>query len=341
MLLCVQAAIFGGLSLCYSGLRAMLEQAIRNFPQQFSWRPRLCNAGKLPRRRKFIVCGMGGSNLTAALLKTVQPTLDLVLHKDYGLPILTKSDLAARLIVVISYSGTTEETLDNLAQARALKLPAAVITSGGDLLTQAQKYHLPYMQLPAVRLQPRMTLGFQFMALSKLLGLPRLFKQASVLVNTLRPGAYQSTGKRLAGHLQGRVPLIYASCRQAALAYTWKIKFNETGKIPAFYNVLPELNHNEMTGFATVPALRQPFAVLLLKDRADHPRVQLRMKILSALYRELNLPVEEVPLFGKTAVHKIFSSLLLADWAAYYTALNYGLEPEAVPMVEEFKVRLA
>ena len=35
--------------------------------------------------------------------------------------------------------------------------------------------------------------------------------------------------------------------------------------------------------------------------------------------------------------YKIFSSLLTAEWAAYYLALHYGAEPEQVPMVEEFK----
>jgi hypothetical protein len=40
---------------------------------------------------------------------------------------------------------------------------------------------------------------------------------------------------------------------------------------------------------------------------------------------------------GRTRSHKIFSSLILADWAAYYLALKYNVEPEQVPMVEEFK----
>jgi len=61
------------------------------------------------------------------------------------------------------------------------------------------------------------------------------------------------------------------------------------------------------------------------------------MEVLEKLYKERNLRVEAIELKGKDIWHKIFSSLILADWVAYYTALGYGLEPEQVPMVEEFK----
>ena len=36
-------------------------------------------------------------------------------------------------------------------------------------------------------------------------------------------------------------------------------------------------------------------------------------------------------------MEKIFSNLLLADWVSYFLALKYKVDPEQVPMVEEFK----
>jgi hypothetical protein len=61
------------------------------------------------------------------------------------------------------------------------------------------------------------------------------------------------------------------------------------------------------------------------------------MEVLEKLYKNRNLQVEILKLQEKDFWHKIFSSLILADWVAYYTALEYGLDPEQVPMVEEFK----
>jgi len=148
--------------------------------------------------------------------------------------------------------------------------------------------------------------------------------------------------------LKNYIPVVYASNYNLSLAYNWKIKLNETGKVPAFYNVFPELNHNEMTGFSagggsafggddSVKKLCDKFYFIILKDTENNPKILKRMEVLEKLYKERNLRVEAIELKGKDTWHKIFSSLILADWVAYYTALEYGLEPEQVPMVEEFK----
>jgi glucose/mannose-6-phosphate isomerase len=133
---------------------------------------------------------------------------------------------------------------------------------------------------------------------------------------------------------------VYASRQNAPIAYIWKIKLNETGKIPAFMNVLPELNHNEITGFYARPAthaLVRPFHFITLKDGSDDPRVAKRMGLLVKGYRGRGLPATAVPLRGANVFHKIFSSLLLADWCAYHLACATGADPEEVPVQEEFK----
>jgi glucose/mannose-6-phosphate isomerase len=133
---------------------------------------------------------------------------------------------------------------------------------------------------------------------------------------------------------------VYASGRNRAIAENWKIKFNETGKIPSFYNVVPELNHNEMTGFdskgRTAPVSRH-FHFVFLKDGGDDRRITKRMSVLEKLYKDRGFKAEIVLLQGKNEVHKIFNALNLADWTAYHTGLLYAVDPEQVPMVEEFK----
>ena len=95
-----------------------------------------------------------------------------------------------------------------------------------------------------------------------------------------------------------------------------------------------------MTGFdvkETTKNLSQKFCFILLEDKTDHPRIQKRMEILKKLYEDRKLPVIEIQLNGKNVLDKIFRSLILADWTSYHTAKLYNVEPEAVPMVEEFK----
>ena len=95
-----------------------------------------------------------------------------------------------------------------------------------------------------------------------------------------------------------------------------------------------------MVSFDVQPPTEQltnKFHFIFLKDNDDHQRIQLRMKILENLYRDKGLEVENYEIKGMNSWEKIFSSLLVADWASYYTAIAYGLNPEEVEMVEEFK----
>ena len=289
---------------------------------------------------KFTVAGMGGSHLAADLLAAREPNLDIIIHSDYGLPQVFNKSTAERLVIASSYSGNTEETIDAFSIALERKLPLIAISTGGKLIEIAKDNQIPYIKMPDTGIQPRMALGYSIKAMACAMGQNKFLEELTKLPQLIKPKEVESKGKELTASLKGRIPIIYSSTRNQAIAYNWKIKFNETGKIPAFYNVLPELNHNEMTGFDVKDSTRDlsnNFYFIFLRDNNDDERIQKRMEILQKLYKERCLAVKFFNLEGKNRFHKIFNSLILADWAAYYTALQYGLEPEQVPMVEEFK----
>lgn len=321
-----------------------MDEAIKNFAKQLLYKPQIENKQNFKKKKKIIVCGMGGSHLAADLLRDFKPELALTIHSDYGLPPIPDKEAKKTLVVISSYSGNTEETIDAFNQAKEKGLSLLIIAVGGKLIEQAQQYSIPYIQLPSTGIQPRSALGFSFKALLKVIGLKDIAKEADALAKTLKPADYKQEGQELAQKLKGKVPVIYASNYNLAMAYDWKIKFNETGKIPAFYNVLPELNHNEMTGFDVKDSSRElsdKFHFIFLKDSNDQPRVVKRMEVLQKLYQDRGLPVEVIAMKGETKLEKVFSSLILADWTALSLAQHYGLEAEQVPMVEEFKKLIA
>lgn len=318
----------------------MMRDAIINFSKQFEYEPVIQNGNNWGAYKRFIVAGMGGSHLGADLLKIIKPELGVLIHADYGIPPVPKSEIGSYACIVSSYSGATEEPLDTYDQARNAGMPLAAIATGGELLLRARKDNVPFVEIPVTGIQPRSATGFSMRALMKLMGEGSLLKESSSLAGILKPLAQEEDGKKLAKNLSGKVPVVYASNNNGPLAYNWKIKFNETGKIPAFYNVLPELNHNEMTGFDikdATRALSARFGFIFLKDAGDHPRIRRRMEILEKLYTDRDMPVFSVDIRGESGFEKIFSTLILADWTAYYSAEYYGVESEAVPMVEEFK----
>lgn len=318
----------------------MLPEDIKNYAKQFDYEPVVENSKKLKKFSKFLVAGMGGSHLAADVLKDWHPELDLLIWHNYGLPKLHEKDIKDRLIILSSYSGNTEETIDALNVAKAKKLDFAVIAARGKLIKLAQSLKVPYVQIPDFHMQPRMATGLSLKAMLALMGERSWLAEVKALGTLLHPTREELRGKDLARRLHGSVPVVYASVRNGAIAANWKIKLNETGKMPAFWNVVPEMNHNEMTGFdakgKTTPLSRH-FHFVFLKDGSDDRRIIKRMNVMEKLFRDRGFKTEIVLMQGKNDIHKAFNALILADWTAFHSAKLYGVDPEQVPMVEEFK----
>lgn len=317
-----------------------MDKAIRDFPKQFTWQPEVVNAEKLGKYKKFIICGMGGSHLAGDIIKAVKPELDITIYSDYGLPAWPKERFEGALVIASSYSGNTEETISAFEAARLAGISLAAISIGGKLLDLALDYRVPFVQMPDTGIQPRSALGFSLRSILALMSDLRALKDTSELANLLNAEKYEVEGKEFAAELKNKIPVIYSSTKNFPIAYNWKIKFNESGKVPAFYNVFPELNHNEMVSFdvneATRP-LSKNLHFIIICDPADNPRVLKRMEVMAKLYHDRGLSVSTLILEDGDAFYKIFSSLLLADWVSYYTSLGYGMEPEEVALIEEFK----
>lgn len=317
----------------------MMLETVRNFPEQLQFRPTVMNASHMIQTyKRLIVCGMGGSHLSADMLALLRTGSVRAVHSDYELPSVTDAEA---LWIMSSYSGNTEEVLSAYECARSAKLPIAVVAAGGKLIACAQRDSVPYIELPATGIQPRAALGYGVIALATLL-------HDEALIDELRALSFdiarqEEQGRDLAVHVADKIPLIYASGRNGALAQNWKIKINENAKTPAFWNVIPELNHNEMTGFDTTARSRkmaQHFSVIMLRDNDDYQQNKKRFAATAALYAARGVSVVYHDMSGATRAQKLFNTLLVGDFLSIALGELYGGEIEQVPMVEEFKRQL-
>ena len=320
-----------------------MRQAILDFTQQFDYEPIIENSKSLATHNSFLLTGMGGSHLAADIVKNIQPEIDLTIYCDYGVAPASKEKKTNSLFIASSYSGNTEEVVEAYTQAKNEGIATAVLATGGILIERAKADGVPYIQMPDTGIQPRSALGLSLLALLKIMGENTLLQRVQQLKNVLQTTALEESGKALAKQLTNKTPIIYTSTKNKGIAYNWKIKCNETGKIPAFYNVIPELNHNEMNGFdlqEKSKELGKQFCVILLTDETDHPQNQKRMHVVKELYEARGISVIEQTLSGKSPEEKIFQSLLTADWMALHLAELYNHEAEQVPMIEEFKKKI-
>ena len=106
-----------------------------------------------------------------------------------------------------------------------------------------------------------------------------------------------------------------------------KIKFNENAKRPAWFNSLPEANHNEMIGFSQALGA---FGLLYLHDPDSHPRIQHRFNVLREVFAREGLnhvAFREWEMPGRTRIQKVLAALAFSEWCSYTLALlDHSLE---------------
>ncbi len=323
-----------------------MREAILSLKKQLFWEPEIKNRAGLPDKKRILICGMGGSHLAGNLLSRLSKKEIWIWH-DYNLPPIITAGVERPqdwLVIVSSYSGNTEEALSSFRAARKFKLKTAVVAMGGKLLSQAKAAKVPYVELPDWELEPRMAVGLSFKALCALTGEDVRNKEAVKFAEMFVPEADERAAKILAGKIGFKTPVLYSSVDNDALARIWKVAFNETSKAPAFWNVLPEANHNEMTGFDASPKARKKvngnFTAIFLTRKEDSPAVLKRMRIMEKLYRVRGVSSNFMTLGsagGDGFLGQSFRGIAMGYWTGMYLGKIRGADPDGMYLVEEFK----
>ena len=163
-------------------------------------------------------------------------------------------------------------------------------------------------------------------------------------IATLGPDVDESgnPAKQLARSLQNAVPLIWGAELTAPVAARWKGQFNENAKIPAYSSTLPELDHNEIVGFAGMPAPFSDLAqLILLRDERQHRQVHRRFDLTRELVESHVSRVLSITSEGQSALARMLDLVMLGDYASLYLALLRAVDPGPVEVIERLKERLA
>ncbi len=322
--------------------------------------------------RSVVVLGMGGSGIAADVLAAVAgPTcpVPVIAHKGFGLPTWVG---AADLVIAVSCSGTTDETLSTLDEAvrRGCRL-LVVGAPGSPLEALADRGRGLFVPVNAQGRQPRASvfaLSTPLVIAGDALGLlscsPEEVEATAVLLETLatrnRPTAETvlNPAKTLALGLAGALPVIWGTSPLAGVsAYRFACQLNENSKVPAVWGVLPEAGHNQVVAFdgpfAGGPRdiFADPFEdgepertrmhLVLLRDTEEHPAVARRAVVVRDLARSRGLDVSELIAEGLSPFQRLASLVSLADWTTTYLALEEGLDPTPVDAITELKAAVS
>jgi glucose/mannose-6-phosphate isomerase len=290
---------------------------------------------------KVIVVGMGGSGVAGDLLKHFLKKPVFVV-KEAKTPLFTDE---RTLLIAVSYSGNTIETISALEDGLAKGAKALCLSSGGRLGEIASKRDLPFIQIPG-GIQPRLALGYLFLPLLVTMRqINNKDKELQEMIFILKKQAQkfkkgvsiqENPAKQLAQRLYQKVPLIWGvEGVTDVVAKRWKNQFNENSKQPAFWNSLPELLHNEVESF-TLDRLQGH--IILLRSHLDTEYTK-QIELLKVIFKEKGVSFEEVWAEGMSKIAQVFSLIYLGDFVSAYLGVLNKVDPTPVEVIKHLKVK--
>ncbi|MDQ3937157.1 MAG: bifunctional phosphoglucose/phosphomannose isomerase [Chloroflexota bacterium] len=299
------------------------------------------------------VLGMGGSAIAGDLVRGIyldQLRVPLVSVRDYELPAWVGRET---LVVAVSHSGATEETINALSSALERRCPVVALTTGGPLGDVARRVALPHVLYPDEG-APRTALGYTMVLLAGVLeraGLVDITESeigdaaeaSAAVARSCGPDASTegNLAKQLAWTLVDRLSLVQASGFLAPVARRWKTQLNENAKSMAVADELPEATHNTVVGYEHPDTLRDHLYVVFLASSSDHPRNSKRLSLSTEILAAAGIAYQVVPVGGEDRLGQACSAITLGDYVSAYLALLYGVDPTPVEAISHVKMGMA
>ncbi len=297
-----------------------------------------------------VVLGMGGSGVAGDILQAAAGpfmSVPVMTVKSYELPAFVGD---GSLVIAISCSGNTEETLEAATEAAMQGARIVAVTQGGELAKLAAGWGAPVVRVPDIP-QPRAALGA--LALPPLVvleeiglfpGASQWIDQAVVQMQRRRDALIKdnNAAEQLARKIGRTMTLVHGGgAIGATAAQRWKTQINENAKAPAFYAAQPELCHNEIQGWGQHgDVTRQVLTLIALRHDDEHPQVTRRFDLTAEYLREVVAGIEEVHAEGDGDLAQLLDLILFGDFVSLHMAFQEGIDPGPVPVLVDLKQRL-
>jgi len=325
-----------------------MNEYIEEFAQQMEQALEIGGGAAFTQRDRtftnIMVIGLGGSGIggtiTAQLLKD-ELSIPLNVNKDYELPAYIDE---RTLLIASSYSGNTEETVSAMEVALKKGAEVCCVTSGGKVLAMAKEHGLNYIQIPS-GIPPRGSYGLNSPQLLfhlhryGLIGdswLGQLKKTIDLLNEN--DAAIRTEAKAIADRIHGTIPIIYADSSFNGVCVRIRQQINENSKQLCWHHVFPEMNHNELVGWAGGD---ERVSVLLMRSEQDHTRTSMRMDLCKKIFAESAKDVVEVMAKGDSIIERSYYMIYVGDWISWYLSELNGVDAVEVDIIDYLKGELA
>ncbi len=327
-----------------------MKELIQNFAQQLIEAKSIALSYQLPTNRvtreihEVVIAGLGGSAFGGEITRKVaesQAKVPIQIFRSYTLPAHVGPNT---LVIISSYSGNTEETLEALQHCLGRGAEIVCITSGGKIADIARENGLDLILIPS-GYPPRAAAGLSFVQQLKVLQARNIIadfsKELDESIQLVQDFQDNQAAEILAKKLTGKIPVLYSSDQFEPAAIRWRQQINENSKQLCWHHVIPEMNHNELVGWVHPHNLMDNLHVILLRSRLDYDRTAMRFEINKQIIAKSCKNISEVYGKGESILSQLVYFLHLGDWVSWYLAQENNVDPTPVAVIDFLKGELA
>ncbi len=298
--------------------------------------------------KNIVFCGMGASMYGAMVAKSIvgpEMKYPSEIISDYHLPRYVDKNT---LVVLTSYSGSTEEVLSCAQEGKEKNAKMIVLTKGGKLGDFAKENNIPsYIFDGSLNPSgvPRLGLGYSILGLMGLLSKIKVleFNSEQILKAIEKTESIlskiENDAQELSEKLKDKMPVIFSAEHLSGNAQIIRNQFNETSKTFSAFYLVPDLNHHLMEGLEFPHPTQLYF--LLFQSKNYSSKIQKRMDLTHEVVTKNNQIAHWVTFDGENIYEDIFFSLILGSYTSLILGLIYEQNPAINPWVDYFKDQLA
>lgn len=325
-----------------------MKDLIEKFPEQLRKAAEIASTAIFTPSKKEIknvlIAGLGGSGIggtIASEITILESLVPITVTKGYFMPNYVNENT---LVIISSYSGNTEETIQvmNLAFERNAHLIA--VTSGGIIAERAQQKKFDSIILPG-GMPPRACLGYSIvqvlnilfqLKLTKTNPLPQILSAANLLEK--ENATIHQQAKLISTFFHRKTPVLYSTTFHEGLAIRWRQQINENSKMLCWHHVIPEMNHNELVGWRNK---NENLAVLYLLFNDEYHRNLKRIEMNKEVIQQYTSNIHTVTAKGTNEIEQTFYLNAIGDWVSYYLSIENGVEAAEINVINDLKNQLS
>ena len=325
-----------------------MKTLVANFSKQLTEAIKIGSNSKLTVSKNKIsnvlVCGLGGSGIGGSILSELvagDANVPINVTKGYFIPEYVNENT---LVIISSYSGNTEETLNCMELAMAKSAKIVSVTSGGKVQEISKSKGYDHIIVPG-GMPPRSCLGYSLTQLFFILGFFKIISnnykaelESAIKLIDSEEANIIDEATSIAQKLVGKIPVIYATTYYEGVAIRFRQQLNENSKVLCWHHIIPEMNHNELVGWTEK---NDNLSVLFFLDKDEYFRNLARVDINKEVIKKYASSITEIYSKGTTAIEKAIYFIHLGDWISVQLAELRGVDAIEVNVINQLKSALS